>query len=132
MSKLFSISLSLLVLFQSFGLRFNDLVQIDAFITHAQFHSEAYGDNVLVFISKHYGDLKAAHDQAHQEEKKDHETLPFQQQSPLFSLGVFAVLQEYVYVETLVLPWQKAHNFHYLIGFYSPFSEGLFQPPRLS
>ncbi len=63
---------------QSFGLCFDDMVQIDEFIEHAQFHSEAYGDNVIVFISKHYGELKADHEKDHQEEKEDHEKLPFQ------------------------------------------------------
>ena len=66
MIKLFSISLSFLILLQSFGISFNDLSQIDEFIEHAQFHSEQYGDNVFVFISKHYGELKTDHDKEHQ------------------------------------------------------------------
>ena len=66
---------------QSFGVHYDDIVQLDELIEHAQFHSEQYGDNMIVFLSKHYGELKADHQRDHQEEKKDHEKLPFNHSS---------------------------------------------------
>ena len=91
MSKLFSISLSLVILIQSLGISIADIAQIDEFIEHAQFHSEQHGDNVLVFISKHYGELKASHEKEHQEEKEDHEQLPFQHQSHISLIPAFVL-----------------------------------------
>ena len=60
---------------QSIGIHLSDLVQLDEFIEHAQFHSKEYGDNVFVFISKHYGELKAEHDAQHKEEQEEHQQL---------------------------------------------------------
>lgn len=132
MSKLFSISLSFLVLLQSFGLHFDDLVQIDEFVEHAQFHSEQYGDNVVVFISKHYGKLKAEHEKEHQEEEQEHEELPFQHQSHTSCITDFTLN---TYVSEFKAPEFSEFsiaNFYYQASSSSLHSEGLFQPPRLS
>ena len=68
MTKIGSIAISLLILFQSFNIHLDDVIELDELIEHAQFHSAEYGDNFFVFISKHYGELKAEHNQQHQEE----------------------------------------------------------------
>jgi len=127
---LFSISISFLVLLQSVGLHYNDVVQLDEFLDHARFHSEQYGDNVLVFISKHYGDLKAEHDKEHQEEKEDHEQLPFQHQGHFSSVAAITFLDN---APALQVPDLMAHtqtNFHYLAPHSSLHAQGLLQPPR--
>ena len=130
MSKLVSISLSLVVLIQSFGIGIADIVQIDEFIEHAQFHSEQYGDNVLVFISKHYGELKAAHDKEHQEEKEEHEQLPFQNSTYLSSIPAFVATTASDELKTLEFYEFKKHHFYYQEPTSSLHLEGLFQPPR--
>ena len=84
--KLFSIFFSFLMLFQSVNINVCDISQIDEFIEHAQFHKEKYGDNFFVFISKHYGNLSVEHSKKHQEEKKEHENLPFNHNIQLVSL----------------------------------------------
>jgi hypothetical protein len=132
LSKLFSISLSFIILVQSLGIGLADVAQIDEFIEHAQFHSEQYGDNVLVFISKHYGELKADHDRDHQEEKEDHEELPFQHQSHISSITAFVLNTPREEFKTPEFPEFKTHNFYYQAPSSSLHSEGLFQPPRLS
>jgi len=132
MSKLFSIALSLIIMIQSFGLCFDDMVQIDEFIEHAQFHSEAYGDNVIVFISKHYGELKADHEKEHQEEKEDHEKLPFQHQSHMSLISAVVLNTSKVEFKTLEFSEYNTHNFYYQAPSSSLHLEGLFQPPRLS
>lgn len=132
MKFLFSISISLLILTQSLGFHHNDIAQIDEFIEHAQFHSEQYGDNVLVFISKHYGELKAAHDREHQEEKEDHEQLPFQHQSHLCAVADFILTPKKEVFKSPEFSEFKTHNFHYQAPSSSLHLEGLFQPPRLS
>lgn len=131
-SRFISILISVLILLQSFGLHVDDIVQIDEFVEHAKFHSEQYGDNVLVFISKHYGELKADHNKEHQEEKEDHEQLPFQNHCHLASLVIFNV---FPYRTDLVAPmvseFSKA-NFHYQPPTSSSHTMGLLQPPRHS
>lgn len=132
--NLFSISFSILILMQSFGLRFNDLSQIDEFIQHAQFHSDQYGDNVLVFISKHYGELKADHDKEHHEEKEEHEELPFNHNNCSHNSIVTAFVLQTNKEEFNTLQFYefKEHNFFYVAPSSSLHSEGLLQPPRYS
>ncbi len=93
MLKLISIALSSLILLQSLGLSARDMAQIDDFIEHANFHSEAYGDNVFVFISKHYGELKASHEREHREEHGEHEQLPFHQ-SQISAISAFVLTSQ--------------------------------------
>lgn len=130
MSKLFSISLSLIIVFQSIGITFVDIVQIDEFIEHAKFHSEEYGDNVFVFISKHYGKLKVDHEKQHQEEKEEHEQLPFQNQ--YVSITFFTMFLAKTEFDIFCFTKYNPNNFYYREPFSFLHSKDLFQPPRLS
>lgn len=132
MSKLFSISLSFVILIQSFGISLADITQIDEFIEHAQFHSEQYGDNIIVFVSKHYGELKANHEKEHQEEKENHEQLPFQHHSHVSSIQAFVLNSNNQEFKTPEFSETNSHNFYYQAPSSSLHSEGLFQPPRIS
>lgn len=132
MSKLFSISFSFLILIQSIGFSINDISQIDDFIEHAQFHSEQYGDNVLVFISKHYGELKIVHNKEYQEEKEDHEQLPFQHQSHVSCVNAFVAITAKEEMKIADFSEYKKHHFFYREPTSSLHLEGLFQPPRHS
>ena len=132
MVKLFSISISLLIFFQSFGISFDDVSQIDEFVEHAQFHSEQYGDNVFVFISKHYGELKASHDIEHKEEKEDHEKLPFQHQTHVNSSTAFVLNNFKHEFKAIDFSETRDYNFFYQEPSSSLHLEGLFQPPRQS
>lgn len=134
MARLFSISLSFIILFQSIGVSAKDMVQIDEFIEHAQFHSEQYGDNVIVFISKHYGELKADHDKEHQEEKEEHEQLPFNHNNGSH-ISSMMVLVLNSFKEELHVPHlsERAEtNFYYQEPTSSLHKLGLFQPPQHS
>lgn len=134
MVKLFSISLSFIILFQSVGVSASDIIQIDEFIEHAQFHSEQYGDNVIVFISKHYGELKADHDREHEEEKEEHEQLPFNNTN-CSHISSMMVLVMNSFKEELRVPdlsERPEANFFYQEPTSSLHKLGLFQPPRHS
>lgn len=126
--------MSFVFLFQTIGISAGDMVQIDEFIEHAQFHSEQYGDNVIVFISKHYGELKADHDKEHQEEKEEHEQLPFNHNncSHISSLTSFVLNTDKNEFGTTEFSEFRTHNFFYQEPSSSIHSEGLFQPPRNS
>ena len=119
---------------QSFGISLNNISQLEAFVEHAQYHSIQYGDNVLVFISKHYGELKTEHDKEHQEEKKDHEQLPFNHNnnSHLLSITAFVLItvkEELKFPEFLEF---KTNNFFYQVHSSSLHSQGILQPPQYS
>jgi hypothetical protein len=130
MSKLFSILLSLLLLVQSFNLDLVDVAQFDDFLTHAQFHKEKYGDSLLVFISKHYGELKEQHDLENSEEQQDHEELPFNHQTCSHFSTAFVMIG----VDFLVLKTAPAAdtslNFFYQESNYLIQNSDIFQPPK--
>lgn len=132
MLKLTSISVSLLILVQSFNIHFSDIVELDELIEHAQFHAEEYGDNFLVFISKHYGELKAEHSKRHQEEREEHEQLPFQHQCQTALLSAFVLNQTPDYPLEIDLVVDLDSNYFYQVSYHSLAQEGLFQPPQLA
>jgi len=130
MAKIFSIALSFLILFQSFSLDLSDLAHIDELLEHAEFHSEKYGDNFLVFISKHYGELQEEHSQNNQEEKKEHEELPFTHHccSHLFTAYVINKIQIPILKKGPVADYTS--NFYYLDNYASYEKFDIFQPPK--
>ena len=129
MTKFFAISAALLILFQSINLDINDVLEMDELVEHYQFHSKEYGDTILVFLSKHYGELKTDH---HQKHKEKHEELPFQHQysSPTTMVFISNKIPEY-YAEIPVLE-NNISNFHYFDFYTSLLGDSLFQPPRFA
>lgn len=118
---------------QSFGVHYDDIIQLDELIEHAQFHSEQYGDNVIVFLSKHYGELKADHQRDHQEEKKDHEKLPFNHSGTSHNSVADVIINSYKSeLNELEFSDYTASNFYYQAPSSSLHSESILQPPRIS
>ena len=134
MTKLISISISFIILIQSFGIRLYDVLQLDAFIEHAQFHSEQHGDNVFVFISKHYGELKLDHEEKYHEEKEEHEQLPFNHNnsSHVLSMASFIINTFKSELKLVDYPEDIEANFFYQESRSSLHKLGLIQPPQHS
>ncbi|SEK25261.1 hypothetical protein SAMN04488008_101143 [Maribacter orientalis] len=131
-NKLFSILLSSLIMLQSFGVHYDDIIQLDELIEHAEFHKAQYGDNIIVFLSKHYGDLKLEHQRDHQEEKKDHEKLPFNHSSSITSVADMVINPFKTELNQFEIVDFKVLNFHYQAPTSSIHTEGILQPPRIS
>lgn len=129
MGKIASIVLSLCILLQSFNIHFDDLLELDALIEHAQFHSEEYGDDFFVFISKHYGELKAEHHKQNREEQDKHDQLPFQHQTNT-ALSAFVLTQESFYTNLSSSVQFKLANFFYQATYHSRSLDRLLDPPR--
>ena len=130
MARIPSILLAFLVLLQSSFWDMEDISRIDSLIEHARFHSENYGDNFLLFLSKHYGDLQQEHENEHQEEQSPHEELPFQHQSCVSLLADLACFSNgFTPIKSLVLK-DTALNFRYLENYASISKFDIFQPPR--
>ena len=130
MGKLFSIALSLFLFIQSLHMDMVNVAQLNEFFSHAQFHKQKYGDNLIDFVSKHYGAQKEEHHREHQEEHKNHEQLPLTHQSCLHSATAFVINE----APALLLKTPPAVDT--ISGFYyQEFHEQLshtdiFQPPK--
>lgn len=130
MNKLFSISLSFLILLQGFNVDASAIIHMDELIEHAQFHEQEYGDNFSVFLSKHYGNLKSEHSKNHQEERKDHNQLPFQHCSRTLIHHTFLIHKnESVFNQAQVLN-DVSTNYHYINNYSSTYIPGTFHPPQ--
>lgn len=132
MTKLFAITTSLLMLLQGLNIHVNDLLELDYLMEHYEFHAEAYGDNFIVFLSKHYGELQAEHSEKHQEEQKQqgNQELPFQhhaQSHPLVVIVPDLLIDSAIRTE--ITNRQKA-NFFYCALYDSRYGDGPFQPPK--
>lgn len=130
MIKLISIATSWLIFFQSVNIPIVDVVDFDELIEHAKFHNEQYGDNFIVFLSKHYGELKSEHNKQHQEEKEQHEQLPFQNQGNSVSLYAFILNPQPEPFVVLEVGIYGSANYFYRAIYHSLDPEGPFQPPR--
>ena len=119
-----------MVLFQSFNLPIDDILDLDKLVEHYQFHSEKHGDNFVVFLSKHYGELKAEHQQQHQEEQQEHEDLPFQQNCHSPSSVVFIASHTLGYSSQPEISLTRTDNFLYNASYSLVLSDGPFQPPQ--
>jgi hypothetical protein len=130
MFKVFAIVMSSLILVQSLRVDYDDIVQFDELIKHAQFHKMEHGDNFFVFLSKHYGELKEEHNKEHQEEKTDHEQLPFQCHDHLMSVTVFVLQKTFTELNEMLLFETENSNFHYQSSLSSLHKKGPLQPPK--
>jgi len=118
------------LLVQSLHLGMADLAQLDGFFAHAQFHKQKYGDNLLVFISKHYGELKTEHDQEHKEEQQDHENLPFNHQACSDLSTAFVLSGAEFAVPKSAQVADTALDFFYQESYYQIENSDIFQPPK--
>ncbi|WP_439153217.1 hypothetical protein [Winogradskyella sp.] len=130
MSKLIAIILTGFILIQSFHLGADDLLQIDELIEHAQFHKQEHGDDFFVFLSKHYGELKAEHSKNHQEEKSDHEQLPFQCQGHTSIIIASLPHNNATDINEFEILNSKKSSFYYLNLYASLHETELLQPPK--
>lgn len=128
--KLSSFLLALLLLFQGTYWNMDDVSRIGVLIEHAKFHADAYGDNFLVFLSKHYGELQKEHDEQHQEEKSEHESLPFHNHSCFLVIADLSSLTTSYYISNSVVNNNTPQNFHYQENYASLACFEIFEPPR--
>jgi len=129
MSKVFSIGISLLILFQSLNIHFLKLTE---FIEHTKLHKERYGDNFFVFLSKHYGDLEKSHEQQHKEEEKERKSNPLQHDCNSQIQTTFVLVTAPFSIEVQKKIIEKSTNFYYNDKFSMFEKQKIFQPPRLA
>ncbi|MDH3322653.1 MAG: hypothetical protein OEM04_06660 [Flavobacteriaceae bacterium] len=125
--KLFSVVFSSFILVQSFHIPLSDVIKLQGLYDHAQFHQKTYGDNIFIFLSKHYGPLKESHKSNHQKESQQ---LPFDHHSGSdYSTSYVWQIMKCTCVISVSILFQPS-NFHYQETYASLVNSDIFQPPR--
>lgn len=130
MAKVISLVLSAMVFLQGVNMDMGDMVRINELLEHAAFHNEQYGDNFLVFLSKHYGELEQEHKRAHQEEQQQHEKLPFSHHSCNHIIADFVLVGKSGLQLKSIPVSDTLQNFFYQETYSSFEKFDIFQPPR--
>ena len=130
MSRLFAILMSFLILIQGLNISMNDIMKLDELIEHAQFHKQEYGDNFITFLSKHYGEFKTEHLKTHQEEKQDHDELPFHCQGHVLTSMVFIMDKSNMSSLLLDVSEELTHQYFYQSSYSYLHDISILQPPR--
>ncbi|MGB5417944.1 hypothetical protein [Algibacter sp.] len=130
MSKLVVIFYSCLILIQSFNINIEDISKFNALLEHANYHKEMYGDNFIQFLSEHYGEQMASHQNKH----KEHDDLPFKDNHHMCShinttFTLFEPVSYPVYSETSM---DLQVNFFYKESISLFEKPSVFQPPKLA
>ena len=129
MQKLFAITFSFLILFQSFNVGAEDLSKISVLFEHAQFHQETYGDTFYQFLAEHYGERLADHETNHDE----HEDLPFKHQHQSCSHVSIAFMVQTITFDLSCEPFiEIPFNFFYKESTSLFEKSSVFQPPKLA
>ncbi len=130
MSKVLAFFLSSILIVQTAGLRTDDVLHFDEFIEHAKFHKSEHGDNFITFLSKHYGEQKSEHSQKHEEEKNEHEQLPFNYQGQFVVISALFINQPLFVANNIDFLKEKETNFYYQSSFSSLHKKALLEPPK--
>lgn len=130
MSKLIIVFYSSLILIQSFNINIEDISKVNALLQHANYHKEVYGDTFFEFISEHYGENMASHENEH----NGHEKLPFKDGHHMYShlnssFTVSIPLSFTIHQQTFV---ETPLNFFYKEPFSSFEKPAVFQPPKIA
>lgn len=130
MSKIIVVIYSFLILFQSFNINVEDISKFNALLDHANYHQKVYGDNFFDFISEHYGEKMASHQNKHE----GHDNLPFKDSHHMCShintsFTMFAPIAYTVYSQTFT---EIPLNFFYKEPFSSFEKPAVFQPPKVA
>ncbi len=132
MKKIIHFILSVIILSQSMNVSAKDIIQMDDFFKHAQYHYEEFGDDLFTFVSKHYGELKEEHNKKHQNESSQHEQLPFNHHLGSHTSTIF--LADFIENEQIPAPFGNllSHHFFYLLPATSKATVDIFQPPKIA
>ena len=126
MRLLTSISLSVLLLLQTFNFGATDVLRLGDLIEHARFHSNEYGDSFVDFLTKHYGSSKKDHFASHE----DHQKLPFNPDSAKFMVNIYVVDDPLTFEFASHPQLHPKVKFFYINSYTSQASQKIFQPPK--
>lgn len=130
MNKIVVTAYSFLILLQSFNINIEDISKFNALLQHASYHQEVYGDTFIEFITEHYGENMASHQNKH----KGHEDLPFKDPHHLCSHinSSFTLFAPYTHLTQPQIFKEIPLNFFYKEPFSSFEKPAVFQPPKIA
>jgi len=132
MLKVYAFILSGLFLIQSVNIHFEDVLAFNELLEHAEMHQNRYGDDFLVFISKHYGSLKDAHKLQHEQEEKGRQHQPIEHDCNT-QIQTALEWQYIAYSVIKVIHQIEVNpNFYYQDQFSTFEKESIFQPPKFT
>lgn len=130
MYKIIVVTYSFLILFQSFNINLEVISKVNALLEHARYHKTVYGDTFFEFLSEHYGENMASHENKHQE----HGDLPFKDSHHLCSHinASFALFETIPYSVFSITFRESPLNFFYKEPFSCFEKPAVFQPPKIA
>jgi len=132
MIKLTSIFLSLLVFTQSLSSYVGTFDEVETLLEHAKVHADTYGDNIVVFLSKHYGELRVQHLKENNDTNGDHEKLPFTHQNCSHSIAALNLTVTTLLPDNPIPVVDTTGYFNYSNLYTSLDESGIFQPPQFT
>jgi len=125
--KSMSLLLATFILLQSMNMHFKDILNLGVLLEHIEFHQAEYGDDLFVFLAKHYGDKMLEH---HGQKKDEHRELPFHQ-TVCFDGGQLFLMNNLnsKWLNAFEAERQKSSFYYTNIYSYLDHSD-IFQPPR--
>lgn len=131
MQKIFTSLVAVLLLTQSFNVSFGDFLHLQDLVSHYNYHQKTFGDDVYTFVNKHYGELKEQHNKEHQEEREDHEKLPFEHHHSCVHTVIAFLNKNDALLEPKTVPAdQLSSNFEYHNAYSYAVVFSIFQPPK--
>ena len=130
MGKPIVIIYSFLILIQSFNINIEDISKFNALLEHSKYHKQMYGDTFFEFLSEHYGNEMASHENKHRE----HQELPFKDHHHLLCHinTPFILTPQVIYVINYQEFTERPVIFLYKESFSSFEKQSVFQPPKLA
>ncbi len=130
MQKFIATYLIFIILFQSVFVTTNFLFEINELAQDFSLHQLKYGDNLTSFISKHFGELKEAHQQQHKEEHQQHKH-PSNEINNVDTTNFTVYSCDFTPKNTLENYTLKP-NFYYQDKFSTFEKQKIFQPPKVA
>lgn len=132
MNFITSISLSFLFLIQGFGLTIDiccELPKIPNLLEHYEEHNEAFGDSFIDFLEEDYFTFDGSQEH-HENEKSDHDDLPFQGNHHCCAHSPIVQFLETEYLISTEIFEVKPQYSLYHSALFSEFIDSPFQPPQ--
>lgn len=128
--KWFSMFLIPFFLMNAIGIQVGDVLQLGELREHAVLHKQKYGDDLLTFLSKHYGKERLAHENDPEHGSDEHESLPFKHISCQAGVSLIFAHEMPIFKTSLQTVIHKS-NISYVVELrLLAYIEALFQPPQ--
>lgn len=125
-----SILLSFMILLQGLNIHLKDVIELESFLEHLEYHQSSYGDDLYSFVEKHYGSKMTAHDKEEHEKGKTHEKLPFKDQACHSTSSIMIISQAHNARALISDAIPSSQSFFYQENYSFLDQADIFQPPR--